>query len=78
MSANAKKILIWLVLGGLLIATLAFLLWPKSLAVDLATVSAGSLTVTTTKKGEEKEKHTLLYPSDSVREDSRVTQRKTT
>ena len=77
MSANAKKILIWLVLGGLLIATLAFLLWPKSLAVDLATVSAGSLIVTTTKKGEE-EKHTLLYPSDSVREDSRVTQRKTT
>jgi hypothetical protein len=74
MSANAKRILIWLVFGGLLIVTLAFLLWPKTLAVDLATVTVGSLIVTTTKK----EKHTLLYPSDSVRENSRITQRKTT
>lgn len=51
MSAQAKRWFIWLLLGGLLIAAMTMLFWPRAAAVDLAIMSSGSLVVTIDEEG---------------------------
>lgn len=51
LSANSKRLFIWLFLAGVLVSALLVLFWPRSLAVDLATVSPGPLVVTVDEEG---------------------------
>ena len=51
MSANSKRLFIWLFLAGALVLALLLLFWPRSVAVDLATLSPGPLVVTVDEEG---------------------------
>ena len=52
MSANAKRILIWSLLGLILAATLVWAFIPKPIPVDLLTLEPGKMTVTVDEEGE--------------------------
>ncbi|MET0051531.1 MAG: HlyD family efflux transporter periplasmic adaptor subunit [Candidatus Thiodiazotropha sp.] len=52
MSAHAKRILIWTILGGLLIVSLVWAFRPRAVPVDLVTLAPGALTVTVDEEGE--------------------------
>ena len=51
MSANSKRLLIWLILASVLVFALFALFWPRSAAVDLGTLSPGPLVVTVDEEG---------------------------
>ncbi|MEW8687776.1 MAG: HlyD family efflux transporter periplasmic adaptor subunit [Candidatus Thiodiazotropha sp.] len=52
MSANAKRILLWSLLGLILAATLVWAFIPKPIPVDLLTLEPGGMTVTVDEEGE--------------------------
>ena len=52
MSANAKRILLWSLLGLILVATLVWAFIPKPIPVDLLTLEPGKMTVTVDEEGE--------------------------
>ncbi|MGD9163747.1 MAG: HlyD family efflux transporter periplasmic adaptor subunit [Chromatiales bacterium] len=52
MSANAKRILIWSLLGLILLATLIWAFIPKPIPVDLITLQPAEMTVTVDEEGE--------------------------
>ncbi|MET0066631.1 MAG: HlyD family efflux transporter periplasmic adaptor subunit [Candidatus Thiodiazotropha sp.] len=52
MSAHAKRILIWTILGSLLIVSLVWAFRPRAVPVDLVTLAPGALTVTVDEEGE--------------------------
>ena len=52
MSANAKRILLWSLLGLILAATLVWAFIPKPIPVDLLTLAPGKMTVTVDEEGE--------------------------
>ena len=52
MSANAKRLLVWSLLGLILAATLVWAFIPKPIPVDLLTLEPGSMTVTVDEEGE--------------------------
>jgi HlyD family secretion protein len=52
MSANAKRILLWSLLGLILAATLVWAFIPKPIPVDLLTLEPGDMTVTVDEEGE--------------------------
>lgn len=63
MTATHKRLLIWLVLGAVLAASLVLLFWPRSVAVDLAAVTPGSLVVTIDEEGETRVRDTFVLSS---------------
>ncbi len=52
MSAHAKRILLWSLLGLILVATLVWAFTPKPIPVDLMTLEPGAMTVTVDEEGE--------------------------
>ncbi|MEW7991317.1 MAG: HlyD family efflux transporter periplasmic adaptor subunit [Candidatus Thiodiazotropha sp.] len=52
MSANAKRILLWSLLGLILAATLVWAFIPKPIPVDMLTLEPGEMTVTVDEEGE--------------------------
>jgi HlyD family secretion protein len=52
MSANAKRILLWSLLGLILAATLVWAFIPKPIPVDILTLEPGEMTVTVDEEGE--------------------------
>jgi HlyD family secretion protein len=60
LSAQAKRWFIWLLLGGVLIAAMTMLLWPRSTTVDLAVMSPGILVVTIDEEGETRVRNTFV------------------
>ncbi|MET0091663.1 MAG: hypothetical protein ABW068_16885 [Candidatus Thiodiazotropha sp.] len=52
MSAHAKRILIWTILGTLLLGSLVWAFRPRAVPVDLVTLAPGALTVTVDEEGE--------------------------
>ncbi len=52
MSAQAKRILIWTLLGTLLLGSLVWAFRPRAVPVDLVTLTPGALTVTIDEEGE--------------------------
>ncbi|MES9992016.1 MAG: HlyD family efflux transporter periplasmic adaptor subunit [Candidatus Thiodiazotropha sp.] len=52
MSANAKRILVWSLLGLILVAILVWAFIPKPIPVDMLTLEPGEMTVTVDEEGE--------------------------
>jgi HlyD family secretion protein len=52
MSANAKRILLWSLLGLILVATLVWAFIPKPIPVDILTLQPGEMTVSVDEEGE--------------------------
>ena len=60
MSANAKRILLWSLLGLILAATLVWAFIPKPIPVDLLTLEPGEMTVTVDEEGETRVKDIFI------------------
>lgn len=72
MTATHKRFLIWFVLGAILAMSLLLLFWPRSVAVDLAAVTPGSLVVTIDEEGETRVRDTFVLSAPVAGRMSRI------